>query len=126
VAAGDVTGDGRADVAFGGGPGGAPRVRLFDGKALLAAPSFSNVDDVAGTAQKANFFAGDVNLRGGVRLALRDLDGNGAADLAAGSGAGEQSHVRVFNAATLLAGTTTPDADVDPFGAVLANGVFVG
>src|SRR4029077_7273846 len=68
VAAGDVTGDGRADVAFGGGPGGAPRVRLFDGKSLLSAPAFGNVDDVAAAAQRANFFAGDVNLRGGVRL----------------------------------------------------------
>src|SRR4029077_1326766 len=46
VALGDVTGHGRADVAFGGGPGGAPRVRLFDGAALLAAPAFSNVDSI--------------------------------------------------------------------------------
>ena len=126
VAAGDVTGDGRADIAFGGGPGGAPRVRLFDGKALLSAPAFSNVDAIAGAAQKANFFAGDVNLRGSVRLALHDFDGNGAADLAAGSGAGEPSRVRVYTAATLLAGAAAPDVDLDPFGAVLANGVFVG
>jgi hypothetical protein len=48
VAAGDVTGDGRADLAFGGGPGGAPRVRLFDGAALLAAASFASPDDVPG------------------------------------------------------------------------------
>ena len=40
--------------------------------------------------------------------------------------AGEPSHVRVYRAATLLAGATAPDQDLDPFGAVLANGVFVG
>lgn len=40
VASGDVTGDGAADLAFGGGLGGAPRVRLFDGAALLAGRVF--------------------------------------------------------------------------------------
>ena len=126
VAAGDVTGDGVADLAFGGGPGGAPRVRLFDGSALLAAGGFATLDDVP-AAQRANFFAGDVTLRGGVRLALRDADGNGAADLVTGSGEGEPSRVRVYKAANLLSNPTpTPDQDLDPFGVVLANGVFVG
>jgi hypothetical protein len=126
VAAGDVTADGHAEVAFGGGPGGAPRVRLFDGQALLAAPAFSNVDAIAGSAQRANFFAGDVNLRGGVRLALHDLDADARADLATGSGAAESSHVRIYKSATLLAGADSADLDLDPFGTVLANGVFVG
>ena len=125
VTAGDVDGDGVADLAFGGGPGGAPRVRLFDGKALVAAAPFTSLDDIP-TAQVANFFAGDTVLRGGVRLALRDADGDGKADLVTGSGDGEPSHVRVYRAATLLAGGTAPDQDLDPFGATLANGVFVG
>ena len=127
VAAGDVTGDGRADVVFGGGPGGAPRVRLFDGKELLTAPAFSNVDDVAAAAQKANFFAGDVALRGGVRLALHDEDGDGKADLLAGSGASEPSRVLGYRASNLLANANpTPDVDLDPFATILTNGVFVG
>jgi uncharacterized delta-60 repeat protein len=127
VAAGDVDGDGVAEVAFGGGPGGAPRVRLFDGKALLTAGGFSNLDEVP-AAQLANFFAGDTSLRGGVRLILRDADGDGRVDLIAGSGEGEPSRVRVFRSATLLAGPTpAADQDLDPFGgAVLAGGVFVG
>jgi uncharacterized delta-60 repeat protein len=126
VAAGDVTGDGFAEVAFGGGPGGAPRVRLFDGKALLAAGPFNNLDEVP-AAQRANFFAGDTSLRGGVRVALRDADGNGTADLLTGSGEGEPSRVRVYTAGNLLANPTpVADQEIDPFGAVLADGVFVG
>jgi hypothetical protein len=127
VAAGDVDGDGFAEVAFGGGPGGAPRVRLFDGKALLAAGGFNNLDEVP-AAQRANFFAGDVSLRGGVRVALRDADGTGTADLLAGSGEGEPSRVRVYRSANLLANPTpAADQEIDPFGgAVLADGAFVG
>ena len=127
VAAGDVDGDGVAEVAFGGGPGGAPRVRLFDGQALLAAGSFTNLDEV-GSAQQANFFAGDSSLRGGVRLALRDADGDGRADLISGSGEGEASRIRVYKSGNLLANSSpTADQELDPFGgAVLADGVFVG
>jgi hypothetical protein len=126
VAAGDVTGDGVAEVAFGGGPGGASRVRLFDGQALLAAGGFSDLDEIP-AAQLANFFAGDSSQRGGVRLAMRDADGDGRADLVAGSGEGEPSRVRVFTADDLLADPApTADQELDPFGAVLADGVFVG
>jgi hypothetical protein len=126
VAAGDATGDGFADLAFGGGPGGSPRVRLFDGGALLAAGPFAALDEVA-VAQRANFFAGDAGLRGGVRPALRDADGDGTADLIAGSGEGEPSRVRVYRAATLLGGGLNPDQELEPFaGAILANGIFVG
>jgi hypothetical protein len=128
VAAGDLTGDGKADLAFGGGPGGAPRVRVFDGAKLLAAGSFSNLDSIASAAQVANFFAGDTSSRGGVRLAMRDADGDGKTDLIAGSGAGEPAQVRVYKAATLLSSAApTADQTLDPFnGATLADGVFVG
>jgi hypothetical protein len=127
VAAGDVTGDGVADLAFGGGPHGAPRVRLFDGNELLSAGPFASVDEV-GSAQRANFFAGDPNLRGGVRLALRDSDGNGRSDLLTGSGEGEASRVRLYTSANLLSNATpSPDQELDPFASEeLANGVFVG
>ena len=77
-------------------------------------------------AQLANFFAGDSDSRGGVHLAFKDVDGDGSADLVTGSGEGEPSHMHVFKSATLLSGSTTPDQDLDPFAAVLADGVFVG
>jgi hypothetical protein len=128
VTAGDLDGDGKADLAFGGGPGGAPRVRVFNGAKALAAGPFADADAIADTAQVANFFAGDTASRGGVRLTMRDADGDGTADLIAGSGEGEPAAVRVYKSATLLGSANpSPDQTLDPFGgATLANGVFVG
>jgi uncharacterized delta-60 repeat protein len=128
VAAGDLTGDGQADLFFGAGPGGAPRVRAFDAAKLLAAGSFSNLDAIVSTAQVANFFAGDTASRGGVRLTTRDSDGDGKADLIAGSGEGEPARVRVYKGSTLAASATPGAAQtLDLFGgATLTGGVFVG
>lgn len=126
VAAGDTTGDGKADLAFSGGPGGGPRVRMFDGAGLLAAGSFTTLDEIE-SAQVANFFAGDETRRGGVRITLRDADGNRTSDLITGSGESEPSRVQVYLAGNLLGNLTpSPDQVVDPFSVVLPNGVFVG
>ena len=83
VAAGDLDGDGFAEVIAGGGPGGGPRVTAFSGKQLLA-----NQYDV-----RANFFGGDPDNRGGVRVAVKDLDGDTRADLVVGAGEGAGSRV---------------------------------
>jgi hypothetical protein len=55
VAAGDVTGDGWAEIVCGAGPGGGPRV--------LALTRFGQ--------PVSNFFAGDVTSRNGVRVAVK-------------------------------------------------------
>jgi hypothetical protein len=116
VAAGDLNGDGFAELIAGGGPGGGPRVTAFSGKALL-----SNVYDV-----RANFFAGDTGNRGGVRVAARDLDGDGSADLVAGSGAGAGSRVTAYAGKSIgTAGTPSAVQDFDAFPG-FAGGVFVG
>jgi uncharacterized delta-60 repeat protein len=128
VAAGDLTGDGTADLAFGGGPGGGPRVRVIDGRKLLAIGPFAALDEVAGAAQVADFFAADPSLRGGVRVALKNPDDLYPEHaLVVGSGEGEPSRVQVYPAYILDAATAIiPNQELDPFGAVLANGVFVG
>jgi hypothetical protein len=75
----------------------------------------------------ANFFAGDDTLRGGIRLATADTDGNGTVDLITGSGDGEASRLRAYKSFNLLtAPNPLADQVLDPFGSVLSTGVFVG
>jgi autotransporter-associated beta strand protein len=86
VATGDVTGDGVPDIVTAPGVGGGPVVRIFDG--------------VTGNMVR-EFNAYDANFRGGVYIALADLDGDGKDDIITGAGAGGGPHVKVFNGATL-------------------------
>ena len=85
VAAGDVDGDGVADIVTGAGAGGGPHVKVFSG---------------ATGAELRSFFAFDVGFTGGVRVAAGDVNGDGLADIVAGAGAGGLSHVKVFSGAT--------------------------
>jgi hypothetical protein len=86
VAAGDVNGDGRADIVTGAGPGAGPQVKVFDGGALQLLQSF---------------FAFDPNFQGGVRVAAGDVNGDGFADIITGAGPGGSPHVKVFDSHSL-------------------------
>lgn len=125
VAVGDLDGDGFGDLIFGGGPGGGPRVFALNAKLILAQQF-----DAAYQQPIANFFVvGDTDTRGGVRLAVKDFDGDARADLVTANGEGLPSRIRVYRGITAVQpnGTEPPAAqDFDPYGAAQANGIFVG
>ena len=81
VAAGDVNGDGRADLVTGPDAGMGPLVKVFNAR---------NVQQVNA------FFAYDPSVTGGVRVAADDLDGDGKAEVVTGAQAGDGPHVKAF------------------------------
>jgi hypothetical protein len=89
VAAGDVNGDGMADIVTGAGPGGGPHVRVFDAVTAEQIPG-----------PLGGFFAYSPDFPGGVRVAAGDIDGDGVADVITGAGPGGGPHVRVFDGAS--------------------------
>jgi hypothetical protein len=93
VAAGDVNGDGMADVITGAGAGGGPHVKVFDGASLALGGSAA--DNAINNPLKS-FFAYAANFQGGVSVAAGDINNDGDADIVTGAGAGGGPHVRVF------------------------------
>ena len=73
--------EGTDDIVVGGGPEGGPRVRVFNG---------ANITGINPTKAHtfADFFAFDENRRDGVRVLLRDINGDRIADIVAGTGGG--------------------------------------
>jgi len=87
VAAGDVNGDGLADIIAAAGPGGGPQVAIFDGptQALIT-----------------SFFATAPSFVGGLYVAAGDINGDQIADIVIGAGPGGGPQLSVFDGRTQL------------------------
>jgi hypothetical protein len=82
VAAGDVNGDGNADIIAGPGAGGGPHVEVFNGVNLSLLKSI---------------IAFDPSFTGGVYVAAGDINADGRADVIVGAGEGGGPHVKVYS-----------------------------
>jgi len=87
VAAGDVNGDGYADLIFGAGPGGGPRVLGLDAFGMMTRTGLAS-------STLFDFFAGSTDIRGGVFVCSGDVDGDGIADILTSTFGGE---LNLFN-----------------------------
>jgi hypothetical protein len=118
VTAGDLDGDGRAEIAISPDQGGGPRVTIFS---------------LVGTTPtvKANFLGitGDPNFRGGARTALGDVNKDGTPDLAVAAGFLGGPRVALFDGKTVLTTQTKLVNDFFAFpgtdATTLRNGSFV-
>jgi hypothetical protein len=106
VAAGDIDGDGRADIITGADAGGGPHVQAFSGADLHVLRSF---------------FAYSPLFTGGVRVAAGDVDGDGRAEIITAPGPGGSPHVRVWSGAT-----GDELASFFAYDPAFADGVYVG
>ncbi|MFA5247816.1 MAG: putative glycoside hydrolase [Patescibacteria group bacterium] len=82
LAVADLNGDATKEIIVGAGTGGGPQVRVFDGN---------------GKPLTGGFFAYDRAFRGGVNIAVMDLNGDGTKEIITGAGNGGGPHVRIFS-----------------------------
>jgi hypothetical protein len=100
VAAGDVNGDGLADIVVGADEGTEPHVKVFSGN---------------GQALLASFYAYSPGFVGGVRVAVGDVNGDGYDDIVTAPGFGAGPHVAVFDGKSIAAGAVTDPARLADF-----------
>lgn len=80
IATGDINKDGKDEIVVGAGPGGGPRVRVFDkkGRCLLDFMAFEN------------------DFRGGVDVAVGNIDGKGKEEIIVSKATQGQAWIKVF------------------------------
>lgn len=89
LAVGDYSGDGKADIVVAPGPGGGPHIKVFNGDARLI----------------RQFFADDAKSRGGLTVALGDVDDNGANELIVGAGVNRPPLIKIYSNQAKLQGS---------------------
>jgi hypothetical protein len=118
VAAGDLNGDGYAEVITGPGAGGGPHVKAIDGTKLVQLHANGEIADAA---LLDSFMAYSPTFLGGVRVAAGIADGDASPDILTGPGPGGGPHLCTFDSPSL--------AVLDSFYAfdpTFTGGIFVG
>jgi hypothetical protein len=132
VSAGDLDGDGLAEIAVAAGIGGGPRISIFkivnrasdgilrdgNGKDIGDVDVFNNAAFFTKNGQPFNFFPYESTFRGGVNVALGDVNGDGIADIVAGAGFGGGPRVRVYDGSVV---PTSNDNGDNTKAAILAD-----
>jgi len=88
IAVGDLNNDGIDEIIVGAGSGDEPMVRIFDYKGN----------------KKRQFMAYAKGFRGGVNVAVGDVDGNGYGEIITGPGLGGGPQVRIFSQYGVITG----------------------
>jgi hypothetical protein len=81
ISTGDINNDNQEEIITTPGLGGGPQVLVYDTEGNLL----------------SQFFAYDKNFRGGVNVAVGDVDGDGKGEIICGAGFGGGPQVRIFN-----------------------------
>lgn len=81
IASGDVNNDGKIEVITSAGEGGGPHVRIFNIEGQVV----------------SQFFAYEEKFRGGINIAVGDIDGDGVDEIVTGAGKGIIPEVKVFD-----------------------------
>jgi len=89
LAVGDFDNNGVFDIVTAPGPGGGPHVRIFNGEGRIL----------------RQFFADDSKTRGGLTVAIGDVDNNGQNEIIVGAGLNRPPLVKIYSTQSKLQGS---------------------
>lgn len=108
VAAGDLDGDGRAEIVVAADVGGSGRVVVLSYTERPVIAIFPPPPPSFYFAPVASFFGiEDANFRGGSSVAVADMNGDGRADLLVGAGFGGGPRVAIYDGASVSKASPT-------------------